>query len=85
MSEERSTIEDLINNAMAGDYNAAGNVFNNLMASKTQDALDQEKIAVASQIFNQIEDDEEVEDDENLDDDEFDEYMEDELEDIDEE
>lgn len=68
MSEENTNpIEDFINSAVAGDYNSAGRTFNDILNQKTQAALDQEKIAVADQIFNGND----VESEEDLDDEEF--------------
>lgn len=66
------SIEDLLDNLSAGELQKANDVFNDLLSDKLNDALDQERIAVASSIFNdeqQAEEDiEEFEfDDEDLD------------------
>lgn len=50
-----SEIEDLIQHALDQDYNKAGEVFGSLMGQKIGDALDQQKIALADQIYNGIE------------------------------
>lgn len=45
-------IEDIINNVANQDFSKAQPTFAELMKQKVNDALDQEKIAVANQIFN---------------------------------
>ena len=45
-------IEDIINNVANQDFSKAQPTFAKLMKQKVNDALDQEKIAVANQIFN---------------------------------
>lgn len=59
-----SNIEDLINKIQTQDFTAAQPMFAELMATKLQDALDQQKMKVASQVFgnNEEENDEELED-----------------------
>ena len=56
MSEETEVvanpIEDLIQAAMDKNYTVANELFTDLMQSKVSDALDQEKIGIAGQIFN---------------------------------
>ena len=60
-----SNIEDLINTVMDQDFANAGPMFNELMQQKLTDAIDQEKIRVADQVFNDDEDDlEDVSDEE---------------------
>lgn len=49
-------IEDLINNVANQDFANAGPTFAEIMRSKIDDALEQEKVAVAGQIFNDEED-----------------------------
>ena len=75
MSDEQEVIEpsfevtDLIQHALDQDYNKANKVFGNMMGVKVNDALDQEKIAMADQIYNGIDseedDDYEEDDDDN--------------------
>ena len=75
MSDEQEVIEpsfevtDLIQHALDQDYNKANKVFGNMMGVKVNDALDQEKIAMADQIYNGIDpeedDDYEEEDEDN--------------------
>lgn len=61
MSEvETPSVQDLIQAALNQDYNHANDVFGNLMGEKMSDALEQEKIAVANQIYNGVEPEEEL-------------------------
>lgn len=78
-----SDIETMIDLAAKQDFASANNVFNELIQQRMVDALDQEKVALASDIFNNDPEDEEqleldLEDDEadedSLDDEEFTEY-----------
>ncbi len=55
------SIEDLIDQIYNQDFANAGPTFNELLQQKLTDALDQEKINVASQMFGDG-DDEELED-----------------------
>lgn len=47
-----SDIETLIQNVTDGNLGKAGDTFASIMNNKISDALDQEKISVASQMFN---------------------------------
>ena len=47
-----TTIEDLINTVTAQDFSKAGPTFAEIMQGKMADALEQEKISVADQVFN---------------------------------
>lgn len=83
-----SEIEDLIQHALDQDYNKAGEVFGNLMGQKIGDALDQQKIALADQIYNGVEpvDDDEIEQEDDTDiEDTDEEYVDDELDEDEEE
>lgn len=82
MSEHNT--EDLVQSIFDQNYTAATEIFNDMVGQKMQDALEQEKIAVAGQIYNGEEpeeedlefDEEDLEFDEEdleLDDDELDE------------
>jgi hypothetical protein len=63
------SIDDFINNVAAKDFNSAENVFKELMQNRIQDALDQQKILVAGQVFGEEEDDvEDFEPEEDYDD-----------------
>ena len=70
--------KDLIQHALDQDYNKASEVYNNIMNDKMSDLLDQAKVALAGQMFNGEEpEDEEIEDDDfettdELDDEDFD-------------
>ncbi len=60
-------IQDMIQHAMNQEYSQANNIFGELMTVKLNDVLDQEKIRMADQIYNGVEDEEEVDpDDEQL-------------------
>ena len=67
MSEEAAvktdSFADLVQHALDKDYNNANKVFGNLMQAKIGNALDQEKIRLADQIYNGVEAD--AENDEN--------------------
>ena len=52
MSEE---IQDLVQAALDQNFNKANEVFSDLMGAKVSDVLDQQKIAMADQIFNGVE------------------------------
>jgi len=82
MSEEQTNpIEDLVQAAMNQDYTAASDIFDDVMGEKMADALEQEKIAVASSVYGDDEiEDEDLEDDDIEIDDEDLEFDEDELE-----
>ena len=62
---EVNPIEDLINTVTTQDFSNAGPTFAEIMQNKISDALEQEKIAVANQTFNNVEsEDEEISDEE---------------------
>ena len=48
-------VADMIDFAHAQEYNKATEIFNELIGTKLSAALDQEKVAVANQIFNDVE------------------------------
>jgi hypothetical protein len=54
MSED-NTLENMIDYAANADYNKANAVFNHMIAQKMDGAMDQERIAVAGRIFNDVE------------------------------
>lgn len=80
--EMKMEIEDLINSVVDQDFSKAAPTFAEIMKSKMDDALEQEKIAQADQIFNGHEPDEEesMEDDDDISDEELDDAI-DEIED----
>jgi len=86
MSEENEnvgSIEDIINASLNQDYNHANELFQGIMSQKMSDALEQQKIALADQIYNGVEPED---DDGDLEDDDLDVEIDDEdLEDIDSE
>lgn len=53
---ENNEIESMINHVIDGEFEKANNTFNDLLGAKMADSLEQEKIAVAQQIFNPVED-----------------------------
>ena len=57
MSED-NTLENMIDYAANADFNKANAIFNDMIAQKMDAAMDQERIAVAGKIFNDIEDEE---------------------------
>lgn len=56
-------INDFLDAVMDQDFSKAGPMFNELLGAKVNDALEQEKIAVADKIFNGAEDTDDIEDD----------------------
>jgi putative heme iron utilization protein len=69
------TIEELVDRITTQDYANAQPMFAELMASKLEDAIDAEKIKVANQVFNNVEepDDEDEIDESNFDDEDYEE------------
>ncbi len=63
MSEQ---INNLVQHALDQDYNKANKVFGELMSVKLTDVLDQEKIKMADQIYNGVEDPKDEENDDQL-------------------
>lgn len=79
-------IQDLIKASLDQDYNHANKVFGEVMTIKMSDLMDQEKIRMADQVYNGVEEEEEAEpEEEDLEDDEESEGEEGEDEDDDEE
>jgi hypothetical protein len=70
-------IQDLIRSAVEKDYNNANKTFGEVMTIKMSDLLDQEKIRMADQVYNDAEEESE-EDEEILDDESEEEESEDE-------
>ena len=68
------TIEDLIQHSLAQDYNKANEVFGNVMTTRVADLLDQQKVKIAGQIYNdEVADEEDPLEDEDFEDTEGDE------------
>jgi len=67
------TIEDLIQHSLAQDYNKANEVFGNVMTTRVADLLDQQKVKIAGQIYN----DEDADEEDPLEDEDFEETEED--------
>ena len=72
---EPNAVEELINQITAGDLNKAEGSFKSILDDKMADALEAQRVAVGSQMFNG---DEEVSDEDISDEDIVDEYIEDE-------
>ena len=56
---QTNPLEDLVQHALDQDYNKANQIFGDLMGTKITDVLDQEKIRLADQIYNGVDEDEE--------------------------
>jgi len=54
-----NSIEDLINTVVDQDFSKSGPMFSEIMQDKMSDAIEQEKIAIAGQVFNGEEPEEE--------------------------
>lgn len=67
-------IEDLINNVLDQDFAKAEPTFKEIMSAKIEDALEQEKIAVADYIFNgaEVDEDESADEDDDITDEDLD-------------
>ena len=63
---QTNPLEDLVQHALDQDYNKANQIFGDLMGTKITDVLDQEKIRLADQIYNGVDEDEGEEDDDQL-------------------
>ena len=50
--EEQQPTADLIKHALDQDFNKANEIFGNIMGQKVNDMLDQEKVKMADQIYN---------------------------------
>ena len=79
LDDNRNHIQDLIKAALDKDYNNANKTFGEVMTIKMSDLLDQEKIRMADQVYNDAEEESE-EDEEILDDESEEEESEDETE-----
>mgnify|MGYP001161443912 CR=1 FL=1 len=54
-------IQDLIKASLDQDYNHANKIFGEVMTIKMSDLLDQEKVRMADQVYNGVEEEEEAE------------------------
>ena len=63
MAEENETnpMADLVQHALDQDYNKANKVFGDVMGTRINDILDQEKVKLADQIYNGVQPDEDEE------------------------
>lgn len=71
-------IEDMVDQIVQGDNTDALKTFNDVMAQRINDAIDDEKIAVSQAIYNPSEDGDEYDDLDEYDEEEDDEEFEDE-------
>ena len=55
-------LDNFVDAIQATNYNQAGDLFNDMLGSKLQDAMDAEKVSVAADIFNNNDEDIEIED-----------------------
>ena len=53
MPDDVNTIEDLVKHSIEKDYNKANEIFGSVMTTKLNDVLDQAKIKLAGQIYNE--------------------------------
>ena len=56
--QDENPIKDLIKASLDKDYNHANKIFGEVMTIKMSDLLDQEKVKLADQIYNQNPEDE---------------------------
>jgi len=82
---ETNHIQDLIKASLDKDYNNANKIFGEVMTIKMSDLLDQEKVKMANQVYNGVEEepeeDPELNDEEETEEDSESEEIEDETED----
>ena len=65
--DNTNSIQDLIKASLDKDYNNANKIFGEVMTIKMSDLLDQEKIRMADQVYNGVEEEEEdIPEDEDL-------------------
>ena len=81
MSEMSEEMRDLIQNALDQDFNKANKIFSDVMTVKVQDVLDQEKIKLADNIYNGVEEIDDDEEEVEVDDDQLELELEDETDD----
>ena len=60
--QDENPIKDLIKASLDKDYNHANKIFGEVMTIKMSDLLDQEKIKLADQIYNQVPEEEKTDD-----------------------
>jgi len=77
--ENNNPIEDLINSIQNKEYTDAEQTFNDIIGDRLQNALDQTKVRMANQMYNDAEEEyDEEEGDEEMSDNEFDDDFEEE-------
>ena len=81
--DNKSRISELIKSSLGDDYNKANQIFGDIMTIKLGDVLDQEKVNMASKIYNDVPEEEgemqEVEDESELEGGDDDEILDDEI------
>lgn len=75
IEDEPHSIENMIDSILDKNFKDAGDIFNNELSAKLQDAIDDKKVALADVMFNGKE--EETFDDIEITDEDIEEYMED--------
>jgi len=55
-------LDNFVDAIQATNYNQAGDLFNDMLGSKLQDAMEAEKVSVAADIFNNNDEDIDIED-----------------------
>ena len=63
VKDQKSALADLVNSSLEKDYNKANEIFNDQMTVRLSDVLDQAKVKLAGQIYNNEPEDEELIDD----------------------
>ena len=64
VKDQKSALADLVNSSLEKDYNKANEIFNDQMTVRLSDVLDQAKVKLAGQIYNNEPEDEEIDDEE---------------------
>jgi len=62
--EPNNPIDDLIDYIGTKQYTDAEKTFNDVMSDRLQDVLDQAKVKLSGQVYNNVDDEEEVDDEE---------------------
>ena len=62
VKDQKSALADLVNSSLEKDYNKANEIFNDEMTVRLSDVLDQAKVKLAGQIYNNEPEDEEIDD-----------------------
>ena len=66
IEQEENPLHDLVQHALAQDYNKASQAFGDAMTVKLNDVMDQEQIKLANQFYNNAEDEEDLADEQDV-------------------